>query len=1386
MRQLLRRRQDGGKVPGKALQQLPSGDQPAGDTVVDLADCSTWPQALRRKAAAGGVNGGEDAATGGEQEAEEKGCGGAKRQSTRSPALEELPAQPPPPAAAGAPVTTGSEELHEKGSGGAAGVPAQTATAGQAVPEGEGEHVAAAVAANAGPSSSIDAPGAKDEGKSPRALEPTREAETGRPGSPISSLLRKRWLTPPPQQLAQAAPHPTGSGGIPSASDTATGAGAAAIAPLSGVAESTEGAAPSAVAPATSAATSQGLAGPPPHLPLPPSRSASAEPPPAAATAARSSAAQPAAGSPHWRAIRRAANESLGYCGDHLTKLDDPQWALRYLRHLAKDPEAAISQPTTIRTASARAALMRAREICFRESNLAATGQPGKRCVALLTIVSAWNPPEQDREADKDASATPEAEVPRERAGSQQPSQQRGGEAPAAKPAAAKVQTSRAATAAAAPGRGFSPLAKAQQQSSDAAQRGAGGPMRESSVPASSQLTQEAALKAKESRVASKATTKLTADEELDLGALEYPLRRVVDVSARSTAPAGGPSGAQQVRPLPVRPAPAAGAGVRPGVGVSGSGVQNIVSMVGLKPPASAAGGARLPGMAQAAPSARLAPAGRPPGGGPGAPGVGASQAQQQHQQQAVAQNEGNRLHIWFGKGGPIPTETTMDGVAESVAAHDPTKRPSVHMDFAKRCATLTFHQEGDAQRLRGTLRVNGCALLKLQSMEHVQGPGPGSGVAPAVPPPAPGAGHALAEIEGGERAAAAVEGAAAVGEITAVPAVVPDFAGLAAGAGAHLSSATAPSAAITPCAADDPGAGMSSAAVELPGAVGAGLGGEQAQAAQAGAGAPEPAAALGGSIASGAGPSDAAAAEAGVAGGAAGVVEASPMTRQRNEALVHALVQGLSPELLAELGNVLQFGKVLKVAGENMPSEMHNLFLRYKELKKQIKLIPVGKDAAAGNEKQASVSPDGSSTGSGSTGAAVTATVLSPEEQAFINTLNEDLARFNRYFIEKEEEAVIRLQALCDELVVAAAEAGLQLPPGLVNAGLSDAEEGPAAATGTRAAAAAGASASAAAPAAGPRPEAADVGAEAEPAAAREPRQREPVQAQAAVPAGERLQPEPGEGADEPQRGAGASASHHHHHHHHRFQPLHAVKSRLVQFHGEMVLLLHWSLLNYAAVVKILKKHDKRTGVLLRAPYLANVLQQPFSSTTIMSRLAKKAEELVVATTQLAPAAGVPLPLRPAGEASAAAGAAVAAQDSRAATTATATVLAAGGGADGGVAAESIRHAGGAAAVGPAGREAPSASEMSSRTLAGAEREASYAGAPGLATEPLVGSTMHALETWANLRKNAITPSTVLAADGAQPASKRKAEAETPEPDASAQPPASKAAKPDPSIDPQ
>ena len=53
-----------------------------------------------------------------------------------------------------------------------------------------------------------------------------------------------------------------------------------------------------------------------------------------------------------------------------------------------------------------------------------------------------------------------------------------------------------------------------------------------------------------------------------------------------------------------------------------------------------------------------------------------------------------------------------------------------------------------------------------------------------------------------------------------------------------------------------------------------------------------------------------------------------------------------------------------------------------------------------------------------------------------------------------------------------------------------------------------------------------------------------------------------------------------------------------LIDLHGEMVLLLHWCMLNSAAVVKILKKHDKHTGLLLRTPFLQRIKHQPFCCT--------------------------------------------------------------------------------------------------------------------------------------------------------------------------------------------
>ncbi|EFJ43033.1 hypothetical protein VOLCADRAFT_96781 [Volvox carteri f. nagariensis] len=465
-------------------------------------------------------------------------------------------------------------------------------------------------------------------------------------------------------------------------------------------------------------------------------------------------------------------------------------------------------------------------------------------------------------------------------------------------------------------------------------------------------------------------------------------------------------------------------------------------------------------------------------------------------------------------------------------------------------------------------------------------------------------------------------------------------------------------------------------------------------------------------------------------------------------------------------------FGKVLKVSSENMPAEMHDLFLRYKELKKQIKMIPINKDTAAG-EKQASVSPEGSATGSGSTGAAITATVLSPEEQAFIATLNE---------------------ALCDELAAAAAAAGLYLPAALTNAATVLFEHENETTTTIISAttclrspydtALQGGTASGVA--AGPSPAATSTQrqlGEAEPA--RQPRETAPHSDGTAggtalrdvvdvIPrdAGEpviRLAGLVASPSDQERQQPGCQPSHphqhqhqhrsphrHHHHTHHNtgtsssssphFSALQEVKSRLVQFHGEMVLLLHWSLLNYAAVVKILKKHDKRTGVLLRAPYLANVLQQPFSSTTIMSRLAKRAEELVVATTQLSPVGAGSARLQAA--AAAAGGAAVAADTSTALPSADKSSVPSDMSAvqDAHVATAAVGPAAAAAEAAPSGRGTTSASDASTLTIAADREGGGGFGDVSGHSQPLVGSTMHALETWANLKKNAITPSTVLA----------------------------------------
>ncbi|XP_044444904.1 SPX domain-containing protein 3 [Triticum aestivum] len=69
-------------------------------------------------------------------------------------------------------------------------------------------------------------------------------------------------------------------------------------------------------------------------------------------------------------------------------------------------------------------------------------------------------------------------------------------------------------------------------------------------------------------------------------------------------------------------------------------------------------------------------------------------------------------------------------------------------------------------------------------------------------------------------------------------------------------------------------------------------------------------------------------------------------------------------------------------------------------------------------------------------------------------------------------------------------------------------------------------------------------------------------------------------------------------------------VRREIVDLHGEMVLLLNYSAVNYTGLAKILKKYDKHTGRLFRLPFIEEMLKQPFYTTELMSRLVRECEE--------------------------------------------------------------------------------------------------------------------------------------------------------------------------------
>nr|DAD44915.1 TPA_asm: hypothetical protein HUJ06_003145 [Nelumbo nucifera] len=182
-----------------------------------------------------------------------------------------------------------------------------------------------------------------------------------------------------------------------------------------------------------------------------------------------------------------------------------------------------------------------------------------------------------------------------------------------------------------------------------------------------------------------------------------------------------------------------------------------------------------------------------------------------------------------------------------------------------------------------------------------------------------------------------------------------------------------------------------------------------------------------------------------------------------------------------------MKFGKSLSNQIEETLPEWRDKFLSYKELKKRLKLID-SKGGEKSSKRQKFTAVDSTDAGEKE------ASVMTKEERDFIYLLEDELEKFNSFFVEKEEEYIIRLK----DRVGKAKDSNEEMIK---------------------------------------------------------------------------------------------------------------VRKEIVDFHGEMVLLENYSALNYTGLVKILKKYDKRTGALIRLPFIQKVLQQPFFTTDLLYKLVKECE---------------------------------------------------------------------------------------------------------------------------------------------------------------------------------
>ncbi|KAJ9140979.1 hypothetical protein P3X46_031566 [Hevea brasiliensis] len=191
-----------------------------------------------------------------------------------------------------------------------------------------------------------------------------------------------------------------------------------------------------------------------------------------------------------------------------------------------------------------------------------------------------------------------------------------------------------------------------------------------------------------------------------------------------------------------------------------------------------------------------------------------------------------------------------------------------------------------------------------------------------------------------------------------------------------------------------------------------------------------------------------------------------------------------------------MKFGKSLSNQIEETLPEWRDKFLSYKELKKRLKLIEPNKGGGRPIKRprlDAGDCTEGAAGGDNKDG-------MTKEEIDFIKLLEDELEKFNTFFVEKEEEYIIRLKELQDRVAKA-----------------KDSNE-----------------------------------------------------------------------------------------------EMIKIWKEIVDFHGDMVLLENYSALNYTGLVKILKKYDKRTGALIRLPFIQKVLQQPFFTTDLLYKLVKECETML------------------------------------------------------------------------------------------------------------------------------------------------------------------------------